>query len=172
MKKVVLWTFAGILIAVGAFFGFMPKNNANTATVIEDSTKIKWHSFEEAMTLQEKTNKKMFIDFYTSWCGWCKVMDQKTFTNQDVIDLINDNFIAVKFDAEQKKSIDFKGKNYKFVNAGRRGIHELAYYLMQGQASYPSFVVLNENMDYENMIKGYKTPEQFIGLLDDHLAAK
>ena len=39
-----------------------------------------WYSFNEGIALAKKENKHIVLDFYTDWCGWCKVMDQKTFS--------------------------------------------------------------------------------------------
>ena len=128
----------------------------------EKVDKIAWMTFEEAVEANKKAPKKMVIDMYTSWCGWCKVMDRETFTDPDVIEYINKHFYAVKFDAEQKEPIEFQGKTYEFVNAGRRGIHTLAYSLMQGKASYPSFVFLDENFKNLGVSKGFKKPEAFM----------
>ncbi len=97
-------------------------------------------------------------------------MDQKTFTDQEVIQNMNENFYAVKFNAEQKEAITFKGKKYDFIKSGRRGIHMLAYELMEKSASYPSFVLLDENLNRLGHIKGYKAPTQFLSLLKDKVA--
>ena len=86
-----------------------------------------------------------FFDIYTVWCGWCKVMDKKTFTDPEVAKLLNDNFANVKFDAEQKENIQLNGKNYGWRAAGKRGINELAVELLGQRLSYPSFVILDEN---------------------------
>ncbi len=66
--------------------------------------KIKWMSIEEAyeLTLTEEHPKKIFIDVYTDWCGWCKRMDKATFQNEEVAAYMNMHYYNVKFDAEQK----------------------------------------------------------------------
>ena len=51
----------------------------------DNAQKIKWMTFEEAVKLNETTPKKIFIDVYTDWCGWCKRMDQTTFRNEEVV---------------------------------------------------------------------------------------
>ena len=63
------------------------------------SQEIKWISLEDAVYLQEAA-PNIIIDMYTNWCGPCKLLDRNTFANKDVVKYINDNFYAVKFNAE------------------------------------------------------------------------
>ena len=64
------------------------------------SQEIKWISLEDAVYLQEAAPRNIIIDMYTNWCGPCKLLDRNTFANKDVAKYINDNFYAVKFNAE------------------------------------------------------------------------
>ena len=68
--------------------------------------KIEWIELDNNV---EYTNngKKIIIDLYTDWCGWCKVMDKNTFTDSEVVSLINKNFSTVKFNAEYQGNINF-----------------------------------------------------------------
>jgi thioredoxin-related protein len=54
----------------------------------------------EANEQAKKENRFIFVDAYTQWCGWCKVMDEKMFTDAEVATFINNNFIPVKIDFE------------------------------------------------------------------------
>ena len=65
---------------------------------------IQWMSFEDAvaMTQNEGNTKKVFIDVYTDWCGWCKKMDKDTFQNPEVAKYMQENYYMVKFNAEGK----------------------------------------------------------------------
>ena len=138
--------------------------NAQTPT----SEKIKWISFEEAVNLNETKPKKIFLDVYTDWCGWCKKMDQTTFIDPEVVKYINDNFHAVKFDAEQSESIEFMG--YTFVNENpngpRKGTHQLAAALLQGKMSYPSYVFMNEKNQIITVLPGYVEAKNLIPILE------
>lgn len=129
---------------------------------IDPADGIQWMNWDDAVASNEKTPKMLFIDVYTDWCGWCKVMDKQTFTDPQVIDYINKNYYAVKFNAENEDPVSFRGQEFKVVEGGRRGIHTLAYALLEGQLSYPSYVYLNSNFQRVNVSKGFKPAEPFL----------
>ena len=89
-------------------------------------SKINWIELNDNTEINNN-GKKMIIDLYTDWCGWCKVMDRNTFTDSNVISHINENFVAIKFDAEYENSVTFNNNSYKYYITGRKGINELAY---------------------------------------------
>ncbi|WP_139955736.1 thioredoxin family protein [Flavicella sediminum] len=119
---------------------------------------INWLSFEEAVELNKTTPKKFLIDVYTDWCGYCKKMDKNTYDNKKIAALINKDFYAIKLDAEQKDSIVYKGKVFKFMPRGRRGSHQLAIDLLNGKMSYPSTIFLNKEENILDRIPGYLEP--------------
>ena len=126
--------------------------------------KVQWMTWEEAVqkASTEASPKKMFIDVYTDWCGWCKKMDKDTFQNAEVAAYMSENFYMVKLDAEQKEPIEFKGKTYNFVATGRRGYHELAAALLQGRMSYPTVIFLDEEIKMLSPVPGYQKPDAFL----------
>lgn len=144
----------------------------NSNTFAQDAGIVKWYSIEEVQELVKKEPRKIYIDMYTDWCGWCKVMDKETFTNEEIAQKLNTNFYAVKFDAEGKDIVKFKNQDFKFIAQGSRGYHELAAALMQNKLSYPTSVFLDENLNLIAPLPGYQKPEQldpilrFIG--EDH----
>ncbi|MEO2051357.1 MAG: DUF255 domain-containing protein [Allomuricauda sp.] len=125
---------------------------------------IKWLSWEEAVQLSQTDAKpkKMFIDVYTDWCGWCKKMDAETFQHPEVAKYMQENFYMVKMDAEGKDPIEYKGNTFKYVPSGRRGYHELAAALLQGKMSYPTVVFLDEEMNMLSPVPGYQQVGPFL----------
>ncbi|MEO7175169.1 MAG: DUF255 domain-containing protein [Saprospiraceae bacterium] len=124
--------------------------------------KIKWYTWDEAVALQAKKPKKVFVDVYTDWCGWCKRMDANTFTNAELAAYMNKNFYPVKFNAEQREMIEFKGTKFEFKAQGNKGVHELASELLNGKLGYPSFVMLDEKFSRIAISPGYKEAPQML----------
>ena len=128
--------------------------------------KIQWMSIEDAyeLTLTEENPKKIFIDVYTDWCGWCKRMDKATFQNEEVATYMNEHYYNVKFDAEQKESVEILGNTFKFVPQGNRGYHELAAALLNGKMSYPTVVFLNRKFEMLSPVPGYQESLAFMNI--------
>ena len=135
--------------------------------IFGNAQKINWMAFEEAVALNKTAPKKIIIDVYTDWCGWCKKMDQSTFQNPEVVAYINENFYAVKFNAETTAAITWSGYTYINENAqlGQRGPHQLAKTLLRGSLSYPSYVFLDESNRLLTVAPGYMEPKEFMPVL-------
>lgn len=124
---------------------------------------IKWMSMNEALEAQKNEPKKIFMDAYTTWCGPCKMLDKNTFTDEDVINYINEHYYPVKFNAEGTEVINYLGKTFKNPNydpdkKGRNSQHHFASALRI--TGYPSLVFFDENGALIAPIPGYRTPEQ------------
>lgn len=130
---------------------------------ISQGQEINWMSMNDALQAQKEKPKKILMDAYTTWCGPCKMMDQKTFTNEDVIDYVNTHFYAVKFNAEGTEEVLYKDFNYTNPNydpdrKGRNSQHFFASALKI--SGYPSLVFFDEQSNVIAPIPGYRTPEQ------------
>jgi len=155
MRK--LFIFAGVMVAVIGW----------SSTFAQTATPIKWMSFEEAVEKTKTEKRKIFIDVFTEWCGWCKVMDKSTFPDAEIAKLLNEKFYAVKLDAEQTNDVTFRGTTFKYVSMGNRGVHQLAAALLNNQMSYPNFVFLDEDFRIipiyqgSTSLPGFRKPEEF-----------
>jgi thioredoxin-related protein len=124
---------------------------------------INWMTMNEALAAQKKQPKKIFMDVYTTWCGPCKLLDKNTFSDKKVIDFINKNYYAVKFNGEGTEEITFEdftytNPNYQEGRKGRNATHFFADALkLRG---YPSLVFFKEDGALIQAIPGYKTPQQ------------
>lgn len=126
---------------------------------------INWMSMNDALEEQKKEPKKIFADIYTDWCGPCKLMDKRTFTNKKLIEYVNEHFYAVKFDAEGTEEVNYQGFDYKNPNhdasksdKARNSQHFFAHALKV--RAYPTVVFFDENSDVISPVVGYKTAQQ------------
>lgn len=131
---------------------------------------IRWMSFEEAVSLSDKTPKKMFIDVYTDWCGWCKKMDAGTFQDSAVVAYMNEHYYAVKLNAETKDTIRFRDN--VFVYRPEYKANDIALSLLNGKMGYPSFVILDEGYSIARKLSGYQTTDELLPILKELNAPK
>ncbi|MBR1849933.1 MAG: DUF255 domain-containing protein [Bacteroidales bacterium] len=130
------------------------------------SAQIKWNNIATAdtATLGERL---VFIDFYTSWCGWCKKMDRETFTDPTVAKIMTRYYYPVKFDAESGLTFSWKGTSYKGnqpVN-GRQRPHEFAYAILGQRMGFPSYGIFDSDRNLVNVLPGYYSAKDFTILL-------
>jgi thioredoxin-related protein len=126
-----------------------PTKTASNASACEKE--IKWLSWDEAQAQMAIKPKKVYVDIFTDWCGWCKVMDSKTFHNANVIKYMNENFYCIRFNSEKDNLVKFQGKVYELDN----GVNALATKLMNGKASYPTSIFFEENFANPQPVPGY-----------------
>jgi len=117
---------------------------------------VNWMSLEQALEKSKTEKRKLFVDLYTDWCGWCKHMDSTTFVSVPVAKYLNEHYYPVKFNAEQDKDIVFHDKIYKFKKTGSRGYHELAALWLNNKFSFPTVVFLDENQQLIQPVPGYQ----------------
>ena len=121
----------------------------------------------------QKEPRKIFIDVYTVWCGPCKMMMSQTFTDSKIIEYVNKNYYAVKFNAEGNESITFNGKNYvnnsyNPSNSSRRnGTHQFTQAIasVNGRIAYPTLVYMDENLQIISPVQGLWKAPQLLPLL-------
>jgi len=142
MQKLMLPAFAVTILVVAVAFRPSPPKE-----------KIEWLTIKEAQEKFAKEKKPILVDLYTDWCGWCKVMDKKTYTNKNVISYLSQKFYTVKMDAETRKALEFNGKTYKYDADSRT--HELAIFFTGGQLAYPTTVIIPADGGDPQAIPGY-----------------
>ena len=137
-------------------------------SLVANAQEIKWMTFNEAIAAQKKNPKPIFMDVYTEWCGPCKMLDKNTFHDPKIVDLVNKNYYAVKFNGEGTDVINYKGKT--FTNAkhnpnarGRNSVHDFTTYLQL--RGYPSMFIFDAKGDVKSPIVGYYTADQLLPML-------
>ena len=120
-----------------------------------ESPKIKWVDFNTGLAQAQQSGKLAVIDCYTDWCGWCKVMDKKTFSDPKIIERINEKYIAIKFNPE-KPGKYFAGS--KDSLSGRQLLMALSNNKPSG---YPTFFFFVPQDAKLFQLPGYQDANQF-----------
>jgi thioredoxin-related protein len=122
---------------------------------------INWMDWDKAVALNKAHPKKIFIDVYTQWCGWCKRMDASTYLDTSIINYMNKNFYAVRLDAETQDTFHFNDHKFYVQNPTQKGaVNELAYTLLNGQMSYPTTVYMDESFNRLTIFPGYHSASE------------
>ncbi|HRH66690.1 MAG TPA: DUF255 domain-containing protein [Bacteroidia bacterium] len=145
------------------FVFFLSQSDPAISQDLRKKDGINWMNFETALDKSSHEPKKIFIDVYTGWCGWCKRMDVTTFEDPTVVAYMNEHFYAVKLDAETKDTIVYKEKSYVYKPEYRA--NEIAAMLLNGQMSYPTSVYLDEKSNPIGPVAGYMTNEQLLPVM-------
>jgi len=74
--------------------------------------KIDWYPWsDEAFERAKKEDKPVFLSSGAIWCHWCHVMARECFEDEEIATLLNDNFISVKLDRDERPDIDRRYQN-------------------------------------------------------------
>ena len=126
---------------------------SNITAVAEDKG---WEEFDAGLAKSAKESKPVLIDFYTDWCHWCKVMDEKTFENDEVKTYLDKYFVKIKVNAEERRDKQtYEGKTYNSVKLARTF----------GVTGYPALAFLDKNQKLITLVPGFLPPEKFINVL-------
>lgn len=130
----------------------------------QNFAQLKTHTFEQAEQLSIENPKPFVIFIHTSWCKYCKMMENSTFKNKEVIHRLNENYYFISFDAEDKNDISFNNHVFKFKPKGANsGIHQLAEAL--SNQTYPTITILNPDYTVLTQIESFVNAKQLLNYL-------
>jgi hypothetical protein len=98
---------------------------------------IRWHEWgEEAFAAARRENKPMLLDIGAVWCHWCHVMDRESYDDPEVAAIVNEHFIAVKVDRDERPDIDSRYQAAVSVVSGQGGWPLTAFLTPDGKPFY------------------------------------
>ena len=125
---------------------------ASTAAVGE----LKWQSFSSGLQSAAASHRKILIDVYTNWCGWCKRMDKDVYADENIRKYLTDNFEVVKLNAESDNTHDVNGST----------LSEKQIASSWGITGYPTTVFLDSTGGSITSIPGYINAQTFRNVLE------
>lgn len=85
---------------------------------------VQWHEWgEEAFALAKRENKPILLDIGAVWCHWCHVMDRESYDDPEIAQIINDRYVAIKVDRDERPDIDSR--------------YQVAVQAISGQGGWP-----------------------------------
>lgn len=127
-----------------------------TPPLLTEPAKITWMTLEQAEQAAIREPRPILVDLYTDWCGWCKVMDKKTYANNKVAEYLSARFYNVKLNAESREAFTWAGRKYTFND--RYNANDIALFLTSGRLSYPTTVVIPTYGSTPQAVAGYLKP--------------
>jgi len=98
---------------------------------------IQWHEFgEEAFAAARAANKPVLLDIGAVWCHWCHVMDRESYDDPEVAAIVNENYIAVKVDRDERPDIDSRYQVAVASLSGQGGWPLTAFLTPDGKPFY------------------------------------
>ncbi len=130
-------------------------------------------TWEQVLKQAKETQKLIYLDCYTAWCGPCKMMDKSVFTNPEVIDFYDKNFLNYKMDMEKGVGPElvekYKVKVYPthlFIDGDGNVIHRSISFKNSREfilLGHDAMSTTTQTSSLEKMyVRGNKTPEFLI----------
>jgi thioredoxin-related protein len=117
---------------------------------------LTWRSFDEALQLATEEGKPFLVDFYTDWCHWCKVMDEKTFRDEEVAGILDGDFVVSRIHAEDgNATLHYRGITYTNIEFTRA----------MRISGFPSLAFFDSGGDPITVIPGFIEPDMFQHIL-------
>ncbi len=136
-------------------------------TIAQESTSLDAYRFEEVEGLFLKKPKPIVVFIHTDWCKFCHAMQKNTFSNPEVIALLNEEFYFISLDGETKESISFMGAKFTYKPYGSSGTHQIVKELatVEGSISYPTTAFIDKELGILFQLQGYIPIKRFLNTL-------
>jgi thioredoxin-related protein len=119
------------------------------------SQEVAWKPFEKGLKDAASLKKYAFVDVYTDWCGYCKMMESTTLKAKPVLAELEKNFVSIKFNAESEDQVTWKGKKVSMRDLS----------MSWGVEGFPTLLFLNPKGEIIGSFSSYAEADLMINLL-------
>lgn len=142
------WIVAFVAVFATMAFRYEPVvDKASNVLTVSSGIKFEKLGFDKALKQAKSSNKLIFIDVHTSWCGPCKEMAKTTFQSDEVGKVFNDKFINLKIDAEKDADGPSISKKY-------------------GVSAYPTLLFINGDGKLVKKLVGKQSEEKLLSVAE------
>src|SRR5499433_2130011 len=98
---------------------------------------IQWHEWgEEAFATAQREKKPILLDIGAVWCHWCHVMDRESYDDPEIAEIVNQRFVAIKVDRDERPDIDSRYQVAVQAISGQGGWPLTAFLTPDGKPFY------------------------------------
>ena len=153
-----------IIFSILFFTSLYAAEQHSNALIHEDSpylqqhvhNPVNWYPWgKEALDKAKKENKLIFLSIGYSTCHWCHVMEEESFTDEEVGKLLNEGYVSIKVDREEYPQLDKKYQKFYMSVHGKRGGWPLSVFLSPNmEVFYIGTYISKDGTDlYQGLIK-------------------
>lgn len=141
------------LLSVGAVtFSLLPQETTQAPAYAEGQ--VKWRLYDKGLKEAQQSGKPIFVQFFATWCGYCRKMDQETFTNAAVQKELA-AFVPIRVTESSEQQVQYQGK----------AVTEKELTVLHGVQGFPTLLFMEPDGQIIGKIPGYLGPQDFQSVL-------
>jgi len=126
------------------------------ANAAQPAGEIHWQRYDEGLKLAQNNQKMVLVEFFASWCGYCKKMDLETFADPKVQQVMDRYFVPVRVTESSEEKVAYQGQQ----------VTEKELTAKHGVSGFPTLVFMQTDGEIITTIPGYQPPEEFGQILE------
>lgn len=155
MKKYLPLLALTILLSAGISCAGSKKAEKTAVKNEPHKATFEWMAFDTALVKAGAEKRYVVVDFYTDWCKWCKVMDEKTYSDTLVAKALKERFVATKVNGEGKRAISYNG----------RSMTESDFTMGMRVSGFPSTMFMDSDGKVLGILPGYIEAPVYLKIL-------
>lgn len=124
-------------------------------SALDRSDKITWRRFDEGLKEAKETGKPIFVEFFATWCGYCKKLDMEVLNSESVYAKLNTEFIPIRVVESSEETVEYMGET----------ISEKALTHKMQVTGFPTLMFMESDGKEIAKVPGFVPKEQFLSML-------